>query len=187
MASIDPKSTNSTWSLTDSHVDATINQGESNFVSPSRVLIYARKTADVSGNFAAIGVIQGWSFAEQRQIEEVFELGSDTKYLIPGRTTGQINIQRVLISGMDLANVLYDSASGETTIRTLKDIAVPVDIIFVAYGNENNGTAEEVFRRYFQGCWLTAHQESLAAGQAIVAESCTMSYKNVLVTAIPKA
>jgi len=179
----DNTNTTSSWNLIDTHVDTSITDTSNNFLSPSRVLIYARPSTTAAGtSFTAIGVIQGWSFAEQRQIEEIFELGSDTKYLIPGRTTGQINIQRVLISGKDLANVLYASSSGEDTIRTLKDISVPIDLIFVAYGNLSGGSAEEVFRRYFQGCWLTAHQESIAAGQAIVAESCTLSYKNLLVT-----
>ena len=184
-STFNPAATTNQWANLDQNVDASINENSTNFLSPSRVLIYARKTNDTASTYKAIGVIQGWSFAEQRQIEELFEIGSDSKYLIPGRTTGQLNIQRILISGGDLANVLYSSASGETVIRTLKDIVVPVDLIFVAFANQlQQGVAVEVFRRYFLGCWINARQESLAANQAIVAESCTLGYKQVLTTAI---
>ena len=174
----------STWANIDRHVDETIDASGSEFINSSRVLIYAKPT---NRNVAprAVGVIQGWSFAEQRQMDELFEIGSDLKYIIPGRTNGQINIQRVLISGVDLANTLHQSKSGEV-IRSLKDIAEPVDLIFVAYENVRAGNeiAAEKFQRYFEGCWITARQESMGANQAIVAESCSISYKNVRSTTI---
>ena len=129
----------STWANRDRHVDATIDPTGSEFINSARVLIYARPTnAPASVTPRAIGVVQGWSFAEQRQIDELFEIGSDVKYVIPGRTNGQINIQRALISGADLANVLHQSTAG-TIIRSLKDIAEPVDLIFVAYENVRAG------------------------------------------------
>ena len=172
----------STWNNINRNVDSSINADGSDFVSSSRVIIYAKKSGS-GGTFKPIGVLQGWSFSEQRQMDEIFEIGSDRKYVIPGRTAGGINISRILINGMDLTNVLHDSSSGQATIRTLKDIASPIDLIFVAYSNAKDGKpAEEIFQRYFVGCWITARQESLSAGQTIVAESCSITYTDVLTT-----
>lgn len=168
------------WPNADQHVDTTIGDG-SKFTNAAHVVIYA----NVSGSptpFRPIGVVQGWSFTEQRQVEEIFELGSDVKYIVPGRTSGQIAIQRVLINGADLVNVLYGTfdENGEqtnTSIRSLRDINRPIDLVFVTYNNDTNSTEHMV--RYFTNCWIVARQESITANQVVIAENCTVMYEKV--------
>jgi hypothetical protein len=179
------KLTESTYANKDKHVDTSI--GGNNFTNASRVIIYAAIHGDANTTFKPIGVIQGWSSTEQRQMEELFELGSDIRYLIPGRTTGQLAITRMLINGMDLVNTLYganasagDSVNGQFVIKSIKDINKAIDLMFVSYYNAQEGSSNKVHMvRYFDNCWIVARQESITANQVVIAENCTLSYEKI--------
>jgi len=181
-----------TWDYLDKHVDSTIN--ERSYFSPAKTVIYVAppkadgSTANAAGDFYPIGVVQGFSFAEQRQVDQIFEIGSDIPYVIPGRTFGQINISRMLINGRDLANVLSSDAAAkggpiaeDSLVRSLKDINKPFDILFVVYGfkDGSNTEYEKKYDRIYRNCWITARNESIAANQAIVAENVTIVYQYV--------
>ena len=113
----------------------------------------------------------------------IFELGSDIPYLIPGRTTGQISIQRVLLSGQDLLNLIFNSdvdgkkTTPENWIRSIRDVNVPLDLMFCFYGEGNTGKYDAVYTRFFKNCWFTSRQESIQAGQILVAESVSLMYE----------
>jgi hypothetical protein len=170
----------SSWPYADKHVDSTISDG-SKFTNAAHVVIFASVTG--SGKpFRPIGVVQGWSFTEQRQMEEIFELGSDIKYIIPGRTNGQIAITRLLVNGPDLLNIMYatfgeDGNQTNSVLRSLKDINKPIDLVFVTYNNDTGSTEHMV--RYFNNCWIAARQESITANQVVVLENCTVVYEKV--------
>ncbi len=186
----------STWQNANKHVDTNIAKG--NFTSAAYTVVFVRVRSNMSGNseldvFRPIGVIQNWTFSENRQIEEIWEIGSDTKYLIPGRTTGQINILRFLIDGADLVNTMYNTtASGQTVTATdsayasLKQINSAVDLLFVVYenaANDNTGDPNHALMvRYFDNCWIAARQESITANQILIAENVTIMYENMLTT-----
>lgn len=176
-----------TWANNNAHTDTTINSNGL-FVNSARVILYARPSEDDAKPFIPLGVVQGWSFSEQRQVEEVFELGSDIRYIIPGRTTGQLAITRLMVSGADLLNCLYgkpavqaaagDSADTNSATRwfmSLKDINVSLDLVFVSYHNDS-GAAEHLYRQ-FSNCWIVARQESITANQVIIAENCTLVFE----------
>lgn len=165
------------WPNANKHVDSSIGDG-THFTSSKYTVVYAKLT-DSNNPFVPIGVIQGWSLAEQRQVEEIFELGSDVRYIIPGRTTGQISITRLLVNGADLLNVFYGTYRDDpnSVIRSLKDINQPVDIVFVAYLNDTNTTENLV--RYFSNCWLVSRQESVTANSVVIAENCSMLFEKV--------
>ncbi len=172
------------WANENAHVDGT-KIGALQFTNSAHTVIYAKVHSSAVSEFRAIGVVQGWQFTEQRQVEEIFELGSDIQYIIPGRTTGQISINRLLISGADLINTLYgaDAAEngrdGETQIRSLRDITKPLDLLFVAYSADPNEVNRENTVRYFDSCWIVTRQEQIGANQVVVAESCTIMYEKM--------
>lgn len=168
------------WTNANRHVDTTINVD--NFTNSAHVVIYARLSHSDSTQFYPIGVIQGWQFTEQRQVDEIFELGSDIRYIIPGRTTGRIDITRLLISGADLLNTLYGTLGANreliaSSIRSIKDVNRPIDLLFVSY-NSNEGANENMVR-YFNNCWIIARQESIAANQVVIAENCSLVFENL--------
>ena len=76
-----------TWDFSDKHIDSDISK--SSFISAARSIIYAAPYNSVNtAAFHRIGVIQSYSWGEQRAVDMIYELGSDLPYLIPGRTAG---------------------------------------------------------------------------------------------------
>jgi len=111
---INVSTNDNTWRNMDIHVDPSINP--SDFVSGSRTWVYSSAVEFKDGveqqtQFFPVGVMQGYSWGENKQIEIIFELGSELPYLIPGRTTGQISLSRILIGGADLVNMLQKTSS----------------------------------------------------------------------------
>jgi hypothetical protein len=173
------------WDYKDKHIDSSINENQ--FMSSARCIIYAAPNyggteEDDFGAFSPIGVIQGYNWSEQRQIDLIFELGSDIPYLIPGRTTGHISISRMLLYGRDLINVLNGTDSGDPTtwIKSLKDITKPINLLFATFANTNSADSQQlIYSRLFRGCWTNARNESLAAGQTLIAENCSIMYQDI--------
>jgi hypothetical protein len=173
------------WDYKDKHIDSKINENQ--FMSSARCIIYAAPnygdtTADNFGTFSPIGVIQGYNWSEQRQIDLIFELGSDIPYLIPGRTTGQISISRMLLYGRDLINTLYgtDVSDSDTWIKSIKDITKPINMLFATFSNTNSADTQQlVYSRLFRACWVNARNESIAAGQTLIAENCNIMYQDI--------
>ena len=168
------------WQYKNMHVpDASVNTDS--LLTAGRCVIYAQVSDDSNpgeGHFQPIGIIQAFSWAEQRQVELIFELGSEVPYLIPGRTTGQIGITRMLLHGKDLANVIYGSASNGEVIKSLKDINKPLNLLFASFGS-NYEENQQVFSRLFLNCWIVSRNESVGAGQTVIAENCNLLYEDI--------
>lgn len=182
------------------------------FVSAFRTVIYARPcdsgtdeaVSDIgatdSKEFKAVGVVQAYNWNEQREVQRIFELGSDIPYVIPGRTIGGIQLSRIMINGNDIVNALYDgsttsgitstsraddtqSADNPQKLNSIKDITVPMDILFVAFATNGNGKTK--YSRVFKNCHIESRQESIGAGQVILAESCSIIYETIVGVTLP--
>lgn len=169
-----------------------VNSGEAtDFISSFKTVIYAKKadsTTTVSA-FRAIGVIQAYSWNESKQNEYIFELGSDIPYIVPGRTVGQLSINRCLLFGADIVNALYGNEVYEGTdvtengsnkvINSIKDITEPLDILFVAYKGDGNA-APEKYSKIFKNCHIGSRSESITAGSVIITEGLQLNYENIV-------
>lgn len=197
------------WQWKDSNV---VDYNRESFISASRCVVYAQvakstknqTTSLVDSSFYPIGLVQSYNWNEQRQVDMIFELGSDVPFLVPGRTTGQLSISRMMLYGRDLINVLYNSnlnkntnavvdpaanSYGQYTIRSLKDIDKPLNLMFAMFSNDyNSGTfestlkldaASKYYSRVFRNCWITSRGESLSAGQTVVAEQVSIIYEDI--------
>lgn len=197
------------WQWRDSNV---IDYNRESFISASRCVVYAQVAKSVKNqasslldsSFYPIGLVQSYNWNEQRQVDMIFELGSDVPFLVPGRTTGQLSISRMMLYGRDLINVLYNSTLnsntnavvdpgtnkyGQYAIRSLKDIDKPLNLMFAMFSNDyNSGTFEhslkldassKYYSRVFRSCWITSRGESLSAGQTVVAEQVSIIYEDV--------
>ena len=169
----------SEYEFSNKHIDTTIERDS--FLTSARAIIYAAPGGSTQSNlFHRVGVIQGYNWAEQRQIEMIFELGSDTPYLIPGRTTGQLALTRILLFGRDLVNVVYygdEKPEPSKFIKSIKEITKPLNFMFSAYDND---TQQNVYSRVFANCWIQSRNENIAAGQVLVAESVSLLYEDVI-------
>jgi len=169
------------------HADTHVNKSEiGSAINSSRTLLYAAQRA--SGDSGAgqasvlvykpVGLIQAYNWSEQKQVEMIFELGSDIPYLVPGRTTGQLGLTRMLLHTTDIINVLYDSIKTQSNsgfFSSLKQITDPINLMFVAF----KLNSAEYISRIFEECWITARNESISAGQVVVAENVNILYTNV--------
>lgn len=163
------------------HVDESV--APSQFLDASRSVIYAQtiKKDGTLTPFRAIGLVQSYGWSEQKDIQQIYEIGSDVPYMVPGRTRGGISISRVLLSGKDFINAIYhgDQAIVPVAdfIKSLAHIDTPINLMFVAIGGSTS--APLVYSRIFSDCHITARQESIGAGQTIIMESVSITYSYV--------
>jgi hypothetical protein len=54
-----------------------------------------------------IGVLENVGMSQSKQLQRIFEIGSNRSYFIPGRTVGSLTLGRVLYHGPSLMKVLY--------------------------------------------------------------------------------
>lgn len=195
----------SQWDFQNKHVDTSIDP-TTDLISSARCLIYAKPssfgTQDNTANvkFYRIGLVQDYSFAENRYLSRIFEIGSDRPYVVPGRTEGSLSLSRVMLFGADLVNALYYSAQNggvtneelhstnteaingaegsEKIIRSINDIDKPIDILITFFKNTGKADADSVTRysRVFQECMISARSESVTANQVIVGENVSIMY-----------
>jgi len=64
-------------------------------------------TAVTPTNLIPIGLVQNVQVTQAKQIQQLFEIGSKLPFFIPGRTTVQVGMARVLFDGPSLMNALY--------------------------------------------------------------------------------
>lgn len=194
------------WQWKDSNI---VDYARESFIAASRCVVYAQVASQtqnqgmglVNSNFYPIGLVQSYSWSEQRQVDQIFELGSEVPFLVPGRTTGSLSISRMMLYGRDLINVLYDgnlnitteqrgSASyGQFAIRSLKDIDRPLNLMFAMFANDyNSGTfqynlkldaSSKYYSRVFRNCWITSRGENLSAGQSVIGEQVSIMYEDI--------
>ena len=59
-----------------------------------------------------IGLVQNTQVTQAKQIQQLFEIGSRLPFFVPGRTTVQVGMARVLFDGPSLMQALYVYAGG---------------------------------------------------------------------------
>lgn len=166
--------------MNEQHVDSSID--ENDFLDASRTMVYAATlkpdNPDEYTDFKKVGLIQSYGWQENKEVRRIFEIGSDIPYIIPGRTTGGISLQRVLLSGKDLINALNygeTSINPENFLKSIGSSNKPLMLMFVSTGSK-----KEKYSRVFANCQITSRQESVGAGQIIIMEQVSITYSHVM-------
>lgn len=173
------------WQYHDTHVDSTITG--SRFASGNRTVIYAGPYSPSSSlatsiqGLSPIGAVQSLNHAEQRQMAKIFEIGSDLPYHVLGASSGNINLSRVMVNGKDLVSCLLGTSSEEDVwIKSLSEVDTPINLCFVCFPNGMDASASATnFSRLFLECYIQARNESISAGQIILAEQVSISYTQI--------
>lgn len=174
------------WDYHDKNIQGSIAQND--FTRADRVIIFSAPTpipGKTNEPMKPIGLIQGMTHQEQKQLQMFFELGSDNAMIIPGLTSGQISLQRVLLNGMNFINALYHgvdtkSLRDDQILRSIRDINVPFDLLIAKYPvNDTNGTSTAVESTLFRGCQLSSRSESITAGGVVVMENVSLQYASI--------
>lgn len=176
------------WEYHDKNIQGDIAQKD--FTRADRVVIYTAPTPlpnEKSYSMKAIGLIQGMSHNETRQLQLLFELGSDAPMIVPGLTQGQISLQRVLLNGLNFLNAIYHGVDtkdlrADQILRSIRDISRPFDMLIAKYPVlDGSAASSAVETTLFRGCQIQARSESISAGGVVTMEQLTLMY-----TTIPK-
>jgi hypothetical protein len=166
------------------HVDESISM--EGFLDSSNTIIYAaRKNADGTiSKYNPVGIVQSAGWQESKEINKIYEIGSRTPYMVPGKTQGALSLSRVMISGNDLLNTLYHGTGAEIDVEkfiiSLSEIDVPLYIMFVTTGHKTKGTTlSKKYSRVFEEVYITGRSESIGAGQSLILENVSMTYSRI--------
>lgn len=64
-------------------------------------------TVHSASDLIPIGLVQNVQVTQAKQLQQLFEIGSRSSYFIPGRTTVQVGMARVLFDGPSLMQAMY--------------------------------------------------------------------------------
>jgi hypothetical protein len=155
-----------------------------------------------------IGLLDNVGIGQNKGLQQIFEIGSDRRYFIPGRTISQISMSRVMFDGPSIMKVLFHhyfpakdsfnnpaqlvktgSADGnEEVIKNLPGF----DQTFLNLGSElfnrpigllmlfHNTKDEGVAAVYLEYCFLRAHQFNISASSTLVAESIQADFDRMV-------
>ena len=82
-----------------------------------------------------IGLVQNVQISQNKQVTQLFEVGSREPFFIPGRTLVQVGISRALFDGPSLMRAVYEYSEGGTfpanpindNANDVADVVAPVD------------------------------------------------------------
>ena len=145
-----PTTSLKTWKFQEQHVQQNLAGGD--FIGSHTCLLCAAapRMSDMADNGKAffdtnsdtgadglgpdfaipIGVVDNATLGQDRQLAQIFEIGSKRSYLLASRTIGQMTIARVFYKGPNLLRMLYafypskqmTAASGDRDSMILRDI-----------------------------------------------------------------
>ena len=82
----------------------------SDFLSSESTVMFsgpAEYSANAAANLVPIGLVQNVQVSQQKQIQQLFEVGSRKPFFVPGRTVVSGGIARILFDGPSLMYAMY--------------------------------------------------------------------------------
>lgn len=176
------------WQYQDANIQGSITQND--FTRGDRTILYTAPTPlpnDKSSTLQAIGMIQGVTHSEQKQLQVIFELGSAAPMIIPGLTQGQLSLSRVLLNGYDFLNTIYQGANPATPLtedqilRSIRDVNRPFDLMMAKYKvlDDQNAASSAMSTVLFRGCQIQARSESISPGGVVTLEQLSIIYVTI--------
>jgi len=213
------------WDWDTNHVNttATATGGTfkpEDFVEAGTVLILAGPSKLAENDVAIkttqlipIGLVDQFSVSQQKNIQQIFEIGSKLNYVVPGRTVGQIQIARAFFDGASLMKALTAQRGGTENpsaanaagggLYSITDNFTKADVAQVGSGNFYANLASSFFdishgiclmfrdqkkdnvaMLYFEDCLISAHNFGISAQQNIIQEACSITYSRIVPVAV---
>jgi len=189
------------WKFKEGHVQSVPEGGD--FLSSESCVICAGPNTipDTIQNVVPIGLVQNATVTQNKQIQQLYEIGSRQPIFIPGRTVVQAALSRILFDGPSLMRAVYKIYNGDNIIT---DQSVPVDSGTNPENAPGNpyvtdddqqakfyiNLASEFFNKplglafflndmedenyggfYLENCYIQSHQLSIAGQQTILVEN----------------
>tara|TARA_Y100001937_G_scaffold21799_1_gene30807 strand:- start:20893 stop:21585 length:693 start_codon:yes stop_codon:yes gene_type:complete len=189
------------WKFKEGHVQSVPEGGD--FLSSESCVICAGPNTipETIQNVVPIGLVQNATVTQNKQIQQLYEIGSRQPIFIPGRTVVQAALSRILFDGPSLMRAVYKIYNGSNIIT---DQSVPVDSGTNPENAPGNpyvtdddqqakfyiNLASEFFNKplglafflndmedenyggfYLENCYIQSHQLSIAGQQTILVEN----------------
>lgn len=199
----------SDWNFRTKHVQQEAAQfgagNNQNFISSESITICAVKppaTGDTIGmdNLYPIGVVQSVGVQQQKQINQIYEIGSKLSYFIPGRTMIQVQLARVLFNGESLLSALYDPDDDSTDdygpggaspgltgenkfyVNLAAELFnAPIDLALVFYDQENEPLGVVILKN----CVAQSHGFGVSSNQTVIAENVLLRASTIETIEVP--
>lgn len=160
-----------------------------------------------------IGVVQNVGLSHNRNFARFWELGSERSYFISGRTTGQLQLSRIMYHGPSLLRMLYAyyqdlipptvvpfvfANPGAATVANPHDVKIPpgYENIFLNLASDlfsqpvgmlmyfRDSNEDTVGAIYMEGCYVPSHQIATDAGGTVIQESAAIQFERAVPVAV---
>lgn len=137
-----------------------------------------------------VGLVQNAQITQNKQIQQLFEIGSRKPFFIPGRTLIQLGMSRVLFDGASLMRALYEISANSTDNYAADEVTPTEPYTATESGQFYINLASEFFNRplglafilhdgqnekyggfYLEDCYVQTHGMSLASQQTVLLEN----------------
>jgi hypothetical protein len=190
----------STWNFKDANVQ---DLGSvSNIISSESIVVLAgppklSENADYNQILIPVGLVENATVTQNKQMQQLWEIGSRQPYFVPGRTFIQAGLTRVMFDGQSLLKAMYqmDTASNWPEIDTSQDEIPGFPYTPDAATTDERGQffinlASQFFNNplglgfvikdqeednyggfYLEECYVQNHQFTVQANQTVVLEN----------------
>jgi len=160
-----------------------------------------------------IGVVQNIGLSHNKNFARFWELGSERSYFIAGRTTGQLQLSRIMYHGPSLLRMLYAyyqdlvpptivpfvfPNTGPATVANPHDVKIPpgYENIFLNLASDlfsqpigllmyfRDSNEDTVGAIYMEGAYVPSHQIATDAGGTVIQESCGVQFERAVPVAV---
>jgi hypothetical protein len=156
-----------------------------------------------------IGLVDNMGVNQSKGLQQIFEIGSDRRYFVPGRTVNSFSMSRVMFDGNSLMKVLYNdyfsagdpysqpnpalpTGSGDSADTAVVGLDPGFGKTFLNLGSDlfnrpigllmviNNLNNESVAAVYLEYCFLQAHQMNINSSSTLFAEQIQGQFDRVM-------
>lgn len=187
------------WDFANSNVQNITDMGD--FLSSESVVVFSGPPSyQDNTNLVPIGLVQNVQVSQNKQMQQLFEIGSRQPFFVPGRTIVQVGISRVLFDGPSLMRALYtkgDAAAQTYNGAEIASDATQAELPSAPFGNAPTtdgeffiNLASKFFNAptglgfmlhdmdnepyggfYLENCYFQTHSFSLAGQQTVLLEN----------------
>jgi hypothetical protein len=191
----------SDWDFLDGAVQP-IDQGDAGrfLSSESSILCAGPREMGTTTDVVPVGLVQNAQLSQNRQIQQLFEVGSRKPFFIPGRTLTQLGVSRILFDGPSLMKAMYMNVTTSPTVGVpnvdAADSGQSPSDPYTGTAIDGSGSlyinlAAEFFNRptglafvfqdmaqgedmggiYLENCYLQTHSISMSGQQTVLLEN----------------
>jgi hypothetical protein len=160
-----------------------------------------------------IGVVQNIGLSHNRNFARFWEVGSERSFFISGRTTGQVQLSRIMYHGPSLLRMLYGyyqdlipptivpfvfANPGAATVANPHDVKIPpgYENIFLNLASDlfsqpigllmyfRDSNEDTVGAIYMESCYVPSHQIATDAGGTVIQEAVSIQFERAVPVAV---